>query len=307
MGVAAKIAFALLGLAVAGCSAVPPSGPRPAPGSTKPGAAPSAQTAVESHFARLQDKRIAQGLLRLNRAPRDLPVTATRLERAFVEVALRDEYQYRGDTILQQSAPSTLRRWDVPVRLSLEFGASVPQDIRRRDSALVTRFAARLARISDHPVTVTPGRGNFQVLVLNEAERRASGDRLRSLVPGIDTASQNLVENLPLGVSCLVLAFSRNGTNTYSDAVAIMRAELPERSRDACYYQEIAQGMGLPNDSPVARPSLFNDAAEFAVMTVLDEQLLRILYDPRLKPGMTSADARPIVRQIVAELMGGQS
>ena len=89
-----------------------------------------------------------------------------------------------------------------------------------------------------------------------------------------------------------MLAFSRDGTNVYSDAVAIIRAELPDRTRDMCYFEEITQGLGLANDSPVARPSLFNDSAEFAVMTVLDEQLLRMLYDPRLRPGMTE-DHKP--------------
>ena len=193
------------------------------------------------------------------------------------------------------------------MRISLEYGASVPEDQRARDSGIVTRFARQLSEFAEHPVSVTRGQGNFHVLVLDEGERRAIAQRLRALVPGIDTASQSLVENLPLSISCLVLAFSRDGSNNYTDAVAIIRAELPDLSRDACYYQEIAQGMGLANDSPQARPSLFNDAAEFAVMTVLDEQLLRILYDPRLKPGLREAEARPIVRRIAAEVMGGPS
>ena len=43
--------------------------------------------------------------------------------------------------------------------------------------------------------------------------------------------------------------------------------------------------MGLPNDSPEARPSLFNDDLEFALLTEHDAILLRMLYDPRLRPG----------------------
>jgi hypothetical protein len=255
----------------------------------------------------MQERRIAQGLLRTERAPRDLPISASLIERAFVEVALRDEYEIGATSIVQRSSPAPLRRWNGPVRLSLEFGDSVPTATRQRDTGLVTRFATRLSRVASHPVAVTSGRGNFTVLVLSEDERRAIAPRLRALVPGIDPASQSLVESLPLSVSCLVLAFSRDGTNTYSDAVAVIRAELPDLTRDMCYFEEIAQGMGLANDSPVARPSLFNDSAEFAVMTVLDEQLLRVLYDPRLRPGMTEAQARPTLRMIAAELMGGQS
>lgn len=306
---------ALLGavlLAVAGCTTVAPQAPDAPPMAsaratppTRP--APTVLGPVAAHFAAVEKRRIAQGLLRQDRAPRDLPISAGLIERAFAEVALRDEYQVNRDRIVQQSSPAALRRWDGPVRLALEFGDAVPAATRARDRAVVDRFATRLARLTDHPVALGTRRGNFTILVLDETERRAIAPRLQALVPGIDSASQNLIENLPLSVSCLVLAFSRNGTNVYSDAVAIIRAELPDRTRDMCYFEEITQGLGLANDSPVARPSLFNDSAEFAVLTVLDEQLLRVLYDPRLSPGMTSAQAGPIVRRIAAELMGGQS
>ena len=89
--------LALAGLV--GCTAAPPPASRPAPADpvapevTEP---EPAQTSVERYFAQLQERRIAQGLLRTERAPRDLPITRTRLERAFEAVALRDEYQFVG-------------------------------------------------------------------------------------------------------------------------------------------------------------------------------------------------------------------
>ena len=49
------------------------------------------------------------------------------------------------------------------------------------------------------------------------------------------------------------------------------------------------------NDSDAARPSIFNDDDEFAYLTSHDEQLLQMLYDPRLSIGMTADEARPIV------------
>lgn len=297
-------------LAVAGCALQTPPATEPEPRPDTPAQAEPSQTpqsVVAEYFANEQQRRITQGLLRLERAPRDLPVNARLIERAFVEVALRDEYQFERDSIVQRSGQAPLRRWDAPVRISLEFGDNTPAPQRLRDTDVVRQLAARLSRVTDHPVTTTTGRGNFTVLVLDEGERRAIAPRLRDLVPGIDQASQALVQDLPLSVSCLVLAFSRSGTNVYSDAVAIIRAELPDRTRDMCYSEEVTQGLGLANDSPVARPSLFNDSAEFAVLTVLDEQLLRVLYDPRLRPGMTAEQARPIVRRIAAELIGGQS
>ena len=63
--------------------------------------------------------------------------------------------------------------------------------------------------------------------------------------------------------------------------------------------------MGLPNDNDSVRPSLFNDDEEFALLTRHDEMLLKILYDPRLSPGMIPGEAMPIVRTIARELTGG--
>ena len=63
--------------------------------------------------------------------------------------------------------------------------------------------------------------------------------------------------------------------------------------------------MGLANDSPTARPSIFNDDEEFGLLTRHDELLLRMLYDPRLRTGMTIDEATPIVQTIAAELVGG--
>ena len=86
--------------------------------------------------------------------------------------------------------------------------------------------------------------------------------------------------------------------------MAVIRAELPPLLRTSCIHEELAQGMGLANDSPGARPSIFNDDEEFALLTRHDELLLRILYDPRLRPGMSEAEAAPIVRRIATELLG---
>lgn len=261
---------------------------------------------VAAHFRALEERRLAQGLLRTDPAPRDLPFSVRDLEDIFVRVGLHEEYTLTRTTVQQQERAAPLRRWGGPVRMGLSFGASVPAAQQAADTAVIRDFARRLSTASGHPVTLG-GAPNFHILVLNEDERRAAGPRLRALLPGLDALSEQIVTQMPLSVSCLVLAFARGGDNTYTDALAVVRAELPDLSRNACYFEELAQGMGLSNDSPRARPSLFNDAAEFAVLTKLDEALLAILYDPRLRPGMREPEARPLIRTIASGLMGGES
>ena len=70
----------------------------------------------------------------------------------------------------------------------------------------------------------------------------------------------------------------------------------------ACIEEELAQGLGLANDSPYARPSIFNDDDEFATLTSMDAVMLQILYNPRLLPGMTLDQARPFDLYEISEL-----
>jgi hypothetical protein len=59
----------------------------------------------------------------------------------------------------------------------------------------------------------------------------------------------------------------KGNSGAYTRAVAVVRAEHPDLLRQSCIHEEIAQGLGLPNDSPAARPSIFNDDEEFALLT----------------------------------------
>ena len=202
---------------------------------------------------------------------------------------------------------SELRRWEAPVKMRIEYGESVSGADRSANSALISAYAGRLARVSDHPVKTVDRGGNFTVFIVNEDERRALGPRLSSLVKGISAGTIEAITSLPPSTLCVVYSFSDGKSPVYTQAVAVIRAEHPDRLKRACINEELAQGLGLANDSLRARPSIFNDSEEFALLTRHDEMLLKMLYDPRLKPGMKEAEARPIVQTIATELLGGDS
>ncbi len=100
---------------------------------------------------------------------------------------------------------------------------------------------------------------------------------------------------------------AEGNSGAYTRAFAVIRAEHPDLLRLSCLHEEMAQGLGLPNDSPRARPSIFNDDEEFALLTDQDEMMLRILYSPELRPGMSAAEARPIVESLARRMTGGDS
>lgn len=294
-----------------GCTSLFQRG-EPAPG---PSAAPQRPAEVlpvdprsadmRAYFARIEEERRARGLMRTDPGAQDVVVTPARLAETYIAIALNNELSTPG-----ASSASVLRRWEVPVRYSLEFGASTGRATRVGDYQDVRALAARMATAARHSITVAPlgdSSGNFHVLVLSESERLEAGERIRTLIPGIDERAVRLITDMPRETFCLAMAFSRDGSAAYTEAVAVIRAEHPDLTRLACYHEELSQGLGLAADSGRARPSIFNDDQEFALLTDMDLLLLQIHYDPRLTPGMTEREARPIIFSIASELVAGAS
>jgi len=279
--------------------APPPEPPQPSEASRQ----------LRAYYTRVQADLLAQGLLRQDGGGIDTPYSARDLVSNFERIALYDEYARGGGLRAAGNAPSFLRRWTQPVRVAAEFGASVPEAQRAEDRQIVAGYTARLARLTGHSITTsTPAAANFHVLVMGEDDRAEALRRIRQLVPNISENAVDIFRTLPRSIHCLVVAFSGDASDyEYRRAIAFVRAEHPELMRRSCFHEEMAQGLGLANDSPQARPSIFNDDDEFALLTSQDELLLRILYDPRLRPGMTPDQARPIVSEIAAGLTGGPS
>ncbi len=317
-GIIMASAGAALLAGLAACTDMPPpraEAPARRPSATRPPVPmpptePSERSrALAAHYARVEASLVAQGLLRTDGGGPDTPYTDTDILRNFEQIAFHDEYARNRGLARSDGQPGGLRKWTGPVRMSVEFGASVPLATREADRRIVAGYAARLARVTGHPITAGAGAdANFNVLFMGEDDRAQAVARIRSLVPNIDPSSINLFETLPRSIHCLVVAFSdTNEDHTYRRAIALIRAEHPNLLRKSCVHEELAQGLGLANDSPRARPSIFNDDDEFALLTTQDEELLRLLYSPRLKPGMRYDEARPILTQLIAERRGGSS
>ena len=282
-------------------TAMPDAGPRDIPERSE------TSKALSVYYQRLQNDLLAQGLMRGDGGGPDTPFTDVMLSRNFIRIALFDEYVSTGNDLRAEATLSRLRRWEQPIAMQIEFGDTVPLAQRERDRSSIATFSSRLSRLTGVPIRQTDRGANYHVLVLNEDDRPGYEARLRQLVPGIADSSVRAFLYPPRDTLCLVIAFSEGDAPTYSKAVALIRGEHPDALRLTCIHEELAQGMGLANDSPQARPSIFNDDEEFGLLTSHDELLLRMLYDPRFEAGMSAAEAAPIAREIATELLGGES
>lgn len=306
----ALLALGMLGLA--GCDLLksPAKGLSDTPSvaeTQSPPPASAASQALSLYYANVQKELLGQGLLRTDGGKRNAPFTDRMLAENFIKIAAFDEFSSGAGGLTQTEKASSIRRWADPVRIGLRFGASVPQAQRTKDTARVAAYVAQLARATRHPIGLDATNPNFVVEIVSEDERADIGpvasDALDQLTAG-DLA--NIIK-MPQSTYCQVYTQTMGNTNTYTRAFAVIRAEHPDLLRLACLHEEIAQGLGLANDSPRARPSIFNDNDEFALLTPQDELMLRMLYDPRLTPGMTAEEARPIATALATQFMGGES
>ena len=280
---------------------------RPVERSAPANTAPSAQSReLAAYYGRIERGLRDRGLLRTDGGGPDTPFTDTEILRNFEQIVFYDEYAAGGGYRASSGQPGGLRKWTLPVRMEVGFGTSVPTGQRSKDRAMVAEYADRLSRATGHPISTGARPANFHVLIMGEDDRAEGLARIRELVPGLDNTTLGVFRFMPRTIHCLVVAFSGDeNPHDYTRAIAWIRSEHPPLMRRACVHEELAQGLGLADDSPAARPSIFNDDDEFALLTRHDEILLELLYDPALTPGMTVEEARPVLRRLLDRRDGG--
>lgn len=289
----------------------PASGSRPVTDRAASGptaTAPTLQSRAErAYYARVETNYRAQELLRDDGDAADAPFDADDLAENFLRIAFYDEFTERDGVLVREAAENRLHRWQQPVRLSVEFGPSVALEQREKDQAAIAAYATRLSRLTGLPIRVSNWRPNHVVLIVNEGERAGLAERIRAFAPEVSQAALDTVTQMRPDTYCTVFSFTPGASAAYSGALTVIRGELPDLMRLACIHEELAQSLGLIADHPHARPSIFNDNEEFALLTRQDELMLRMLYDRRLRPGLTLAEARPIVEIMAAEMLPGES
>ena len=243
------------------------------------------------------------GKMRTETRPADAPFTYEDLVEDFIQIALYNEYRVAGGRFVAGLSPTFLRRWEAPVRVGTIFGASTEAGRIRTDSAEVTGYTRRLATLTGLDMRVSdPEDANLLVVFLNEDEQVDFADTLTTRFTDISPAVIDAFRDSPRNIFCAAFGFTSAGRKgVYDHALILVKSEHSDFMRKSCIHEEMAQAMGLTNDSPDARPSIFNDDEEFAFLTRHDEILLQMLYDARLKAGMESYEVRPMLPAIARD------
>jgi len=247
----------------------------------------------------------ASGGMRTDYAPVDAPFTKADLARNFMRIALYDEYQTVDGRYVASESPSNLRRFDQPVIVDVVNGASTPTAIAEQNLTLVAQYTRRLAGITGYDIRLATEaeRANMVVFFLSREEQPTMSRQLGRYVGAVPFEVQDVFANSSNDLLCGAFSLSqRRNPDSYRSSVILIKSEHSAAQRAACVHEEMAQALGLTNDSRAARPSIFNDDEEFARLTRHDELLLRILYDPRLHSGLSAAEVGPLLPAIINDI-----
>ncbi|MBI4741325.1 MAG: DUF2927 domain-containing protein [Betaproteobacteria bacterium] len=205
---------------------------------------------------------------------------------SFVDIALNNEHA---------GQKSTLRKWMSPIHY---FVIHRVADQELHDRLIRTHFE-QLSEITGLTIKPAERQQTANTLIVLSTENQLKDDLLNYF--GWQSATQRekfFRESVCLGI------FATKADSTIFRAVVIIPVDRARAQGKlvACMVEELAQVLGLPNDSVKVFPSVFNDLSTDVYLSGLDWLLLKMLYDPRLKPGMQENAARPVLRRIVDDL-----
>ncbi|RAI44216.1 DUF2927 domain-containing protein, partial [Rhodoplanes roseus] len=211
--------------------------------------------------------------------------TDRQILRGFLAVALGAEYS---------SAPSDrIRRFEGPVRVFVD-AAGAPAELRPARLATVDDVVAEIGRGVAHlDIAGTPERASANLTVLVVTQR--SLPAAVGAVFGRARAKDMLRRLEPQCVSGL----SRDASQRILQAVVVLAADVSDFDFRDCAIEEILQALGPINDTAAVPWTMFNDAVRTGRFRRYDRYLLGLLYHPRMRAGLTRAEAAATARAVL--------
>ena len=250
-------------------------------------------------YSRLTESLLSKGYLRVDPSPADAPYDAAGLAKDFQDVTFSYEFQFDGDRVVRQRLEKPLKRWSGEIRYKLA-GDAVTADDAREVAALTTR----IGELTGLRFVRTYDRHDMLISIASPSGRDEISRHLAEQDMPEYQQRYDIWRRTPGWLCGVTLSASKADPGRLVFAHIFIGSEVTGLLRKSCLQEEITQSLGLTNDSDRARPSIFNDDQEFAVVTEHDEMLLRLLYDPRLRTGMSAEEAMPIAREILDDLQG---
>jgi hypothetical protein len=184
-----------------------------------------------------------------------------------------------------------IRRYDGPVRV-FATGANRPD--RKAQLIKVVADIGRRTQHLDIAMATTIDDANIVVTLVRDrdlfktVQRFYGEERAREIKNSLDP-------------QCLS-GFRKNERSEIEHSDVILTVDKGDFTFLDCAYEELLQSLGPINDTNSVPWTMFNDQVSMGFFDIYDQYLLNILYDPRIKPGMSVEEVKAVLPEVLADV-----
>jgi hypothetical protein len=210
--------------------------------------------------------------------------TDSEIIEGFFKTAFGAEYHLAGRV-------DRIRKYDMPVRV---FAEDAGHPDRKAQLAKVVADIAQRVQHLDIAMTDSIDRANVVVNLVRDRDlsrtiaRFYGRERAREIHTSLDP-------------QCLS-GFRKNEKFEIEHSDVILTVDSGDFVFLDCAYEELLQSLGPINDTSSIPWTMFNDNVSMGFFDVYDQYILNMLYDPRIKAGMTVEEVKAVLPEMLADV-----
>ena len=209
--------------------------------------------------------------------------TDSEITEGFFKTAFGAEYHLAGRV-------DRIRKYDMPVRV---FADGNRPDRKAQLAKVVADIGRRVQHL-DIAMAESSDAANVVVKLVRDRDLNRTistfygSERARSIRGSLDP-------------QCLS-GFRKNEKFEIEHSDVILTVDNGDFIFFDCGYEELLQSLGPINDTSSVPWTMFNDNVSMGFFDVYDQYILNILYDPRVKAGMTVAEVKAVLPEVLADV-----
>jgi hypothetical protein len=209
--------------------------------------------------------------------------TDSEITEGFFKTAFGAEYHLAGRV-------DRIRKYDVPVRV---FADGNRPDRKAQLEKVVADIGQRVQHL-DIAMAETGDAANVVVKLVRDRDLYRTitsfygSDRAREIRTSLDP-------------QCLS-GFRKSDKYEIEHSDVILTVDNGDFIFFDCAYEELLQSLGPINDTSSVPWTMFNDNVSMGFFDVYDQYILNVLYDPRVKAGMTVTEVKAVLPAVLVDV-----
>jgi Protein of unknown function (DUF2927) len=201
----------------------------------------------------------------------------------FLKTAFGAEYHLAGRV-------DRIRKYPKQVRV---FSDGNSGERKAQLAELVADIAARVQHL-DIAMAATRDEANIEVRLVRDRD-------LYRTVAGLYGSERAREIRTSLDPQCLS-GFRKNEQYEIQHSDVILTVDVSDFVFLDCAYEELLQSLGPINDTASVPWTMFNDKVSMGFFDVYDQYILNLLYDPRIKSGMTVEEVKAVLPEALKDV-----